>query len=91
MRRSRFTVTEILTILGEADTMTVDDLCQQHGISRKTFYRWRTRFAVELASESRRVRGLREENTRLKQVVVEQALELTTLRDACGGRQLEGA
>jgi len=91
MRRSRFSDTEIVAILGEADTRTVDDVCQNHGISRKTFYRWRAKFAEALACESRRVRELEDENARLKRLVVEQALNLAALRDVCAGRQPQGA
>ena len=40
MKRSRFTETQIIAILKEADNgVTVQDVCRQHGISNATYYK----------------------------------------------------
>ena len=41
MKRSKFTETQILKILAEAETgRKVVDVCREHGISQPTFYNW---------------------------------------------------
>ncbi|THH36291.1 hypothetical protein E4021_15385 [Neolewinella litorea] len=42
MRKSKFTPTQRLEILAQADAGTpVADLCRQHQISAATFYKWK--------------------------------------------------
>ena len=44
MKRSRFTETQIISILNEADSgMAVKDLCRKHGISDATYYNWKSK------------------------------------------------
>jgi putative transposase len=39
MMKSRFTETQIVSLLGEADaSMKVNDLCRKHGLSPATYY-----------------------------------------------------
>jgi putative transposase len=67
MKKSRFTEEKIIGILNQAGAgMTVSSLCRQHGISDATFYKWRSKFGGTDVSEARRLRGLEEENQRLK-------------------------
>lgn len=46
MKRTRFTETQIVSILKEADAGTkVKGSCRQHGISDATFYNWKSRYS----------------------------------------------
>ena len=85
MRKSRFTEEKIIGILKQAGAwMTVASLCRQHGMSDETFYKWRSKYGGMDVSEARRLRGLEEENQRLKRLVAEQALDIQALKEVLG-------
>ena len=45
MKRSKFSDSQILSILKEAESgIRVPDLCRAHGMSDATFYKWRDKF-----------------------------------------------
>lgn len=45
MKKSRFTDSQIMTILKRAEAGTpVAELCREHGMSSASFYKWRSRF-----------------------------------------------
>ena len=82
MKRSRFTETQIISILKEADTgMSVKEVCRKHGISDATFYNWKSKYGGMSASELKRLREIEEENAKLKRMYAELALENTALKD----------
>ena len=76
MKRSRFTDSQIIAILKEAETgARVPDLCRTHGISDATFYNWRSKFGGMDASMMKRMKELEEENRRLKKMYAEEKLK----------------
>ncbi len=45
MKKSRFTESQIISILKEADVgMKVDDICRKHGIGNATYYVWKSKY-----------------------------------------------
>jgi putative transposase len=82
MRRSRFTQEQIIGVLKEhqAGASTVD-LCRKHGISEATFYTWRSKYGGMDVSEAKRLKGLEEENAKLKKLLAESMLDVSTLRE----------
>ena len=56
----------------------------RHGISEKTYYRWKQHYGGLQVAETKRLKALEDENRRLKQIVADQALDLAMLRDVVG-------
>ena len=82
MRGKRFTEEQIIGILKEADAgLPVPDLLRKHGISQGTLYRWKAKFGGMEVSEARRLKGLEDENRRLKRLVADQALDIQILKE----------
>ena len=82
MRKKRFSVEQITTVLKQAEAgAPVGDLCRQVGISEQTFYRWKKSYGGMLPSEARELKQLREENARLKRVVADLTLDKVMLHD----------
>jgi putative transposase len=70
MRRSRFTHSEILQLLGEASAgVPVAEICSTSGITPRTFYRWRRQFGGLEIPAARQMKELMSENLRLRGLV----------------------
>jgi putative transposase len=82
MRKSRFSEEQIIGIVKEqAAGAELAELCRRHGISAKTFYRWRQKYSGLEGSEAQRLKQLEEENGQLKRLVADQALDNQRLRE----------
>ena len=82
MKKSRFTETQIVSILKQADAgVPVKDICWQAGISVPTYYKWKSKYGGLEASELRRVKDLEAENARLKRMYAELALDNAAMKD----------
>ncbi len=82
MKRSRFSETQIVAILKEADGgITVRDLCRKHGFSDATYYKWKSKYGGLDASDLKRLRELEAENGQLKRMYADLSLENNALKD----------
>ena len=76
MKKSRFSESQIISILKQAEAGTpVPELCREHGMSSALFYKWRSRFGGMDASMMARLKEFEEESRRLKKMYAEERLK----------------
>jgi len=82
MKSSRFSETQIIAILKEADAgVLVKDICRQHGISDATYYNWKSKYGGMTASDLKRMKEMEAELGKLKRMYADLALENHALKD----------
>ena len=85
MKRSRFSNEQIIGILKENQAgLSALELCRKYGISDATFYTWRKKYGGMEVSEARRLKSLEEENAKLKRLLADAMLDVSTLREMLG-------
>jgi putative transposase len=85
MTRSKFSEQQIISILKQAENgRTVADVCREAGISTATYFKWKQKFGGMEASDIRRMRELEDENSRLKKMYADLALENRAIKDLLG-------
>ena len=81
MRKSRFTEEQIIAALKEHDAgARVRDLSRKLGITEHTFYRWRSKYGGMEVNDARKLKGLEDENRRLKHIVADLTLDVQMLK-----------
>lgn len=82
MKKSRYTATQIVSILKQADAgLPAKDLCRHAGISSATYYQWKSKYGGMEASDLKRVKEFEVENARLKRLYAELALDNASMKD----------
>ncbi len=82
MRKSRFTEEQIVAALKEHEaSASTKELCRRLEIASETLYNWKRKYGGMGVSETRRLRMLEEENSRLKRLVAELSLDNHALKD----------
>lgn len=90
MRGKRFAAEQIIHKLREAEVelargQTTAQVCRKLEISEQTYHRWRRVYGGLKVEQARRLKSLEKENSRLKKVVAEQALDIAILKEAASG------
>ena len=80
MAKKRYTPEQIVAKIREADVeltrgQTTPQVCKKLGVSEQTHYRWRRVY------RGLRLKGLERENTRLKKLVADQAIDIAILKE----------
>jgi putative transposase len=79
--KSRFNEEQIIAILKESEAgVETGELCRRHGITRASFYRWKSKYGGLELSEAKRLKQLEDENRHLKHVVAELTLDNRALK-----------
>jgi putative transposase len=82
MRKSRFTQEQIIGVLKEHHAgLSAAELCRKHGVSDATFYKWRAKYGGMDVSDARKLKALEEENAKLKRLLAEQVMDVSTLKE----------
>lgn len=83
MKKARFTDSQIISILKQAEAGTpVTELCREHCMSNASFYKWRSRYGCMDASMMARLKEPEDENRRLKKMYAEERLEAEIIQEA---------
>jgi transposase-like protein len=87
----RYTAEQIVAKLREHEKLqgqglTIPQACKRIGVSDQTFYRWRIKYGALKEDEAHRLKALEQENSRLKRIVADQALDISMLKDLNRGK-----
>ena len=83
MRKSRFTESQIISILAQQEQgMKVSQICREHGISIPTFHNWKSKYSGMDVNQLRKLKELEQENARLKKMYAELSLVHHAFKDA---------
>ena len=90
MKRRFHKPEQIVKKLREADAAiaagsTVEQVCRQLGISDATYYNWRKQYGQMKLNQIKQLKAVQKENSRLKKLVADQALDNAILKEALSG------
>jgi len=88
--RKRHTPEQIVRKLREADALlsggaSIADACLRPEVSEATYHRWRRQYGGVDTEALRRLKALEKENSQLKEIVAEQAVDLRILKEVAKG------
>lgn len=91
MAKKRYTPEQIVAKIREADVelakgQTTPQVCKKLGVSEQTYYRWRREYGGLRLEQAKRLKALERENTRLKKLVADQAIDIAILKEVSSGR-----
>ena len=90
MPKKRFSAEQIVMLLRQIEVATAQGksipvACREAGISDQSFYRWRKEYGGLDLDQARKMKELEKENSRLKRLVADLALEKQVLKDISSG------
>ena len=81
MKKGRFTEEQIIGILKQYEAgRKVPELARENGISAATIYTWKSKYGGMDVSDAQKLRGLEDENRRLKHLVADLSLDKEVLK-----------
>ena len=85
--KKRHGAEQIVAMLRQADVelgkgSKVPEVCKRLGISEQTYYRWRQKYGGMDPQMAKQLKDLEKQNSRLKKLVADQALDIQILKEA---------
>ncbi len=81
MKKSRFTEPQLFKMLSEQEQgKSVSDICRTHGISRPTFYNWKSTYSGMSVNQLKKLKELETELSSFKRMYADLALENNALK-----------
>lgn len=81
MKQSKFTESQILAMLKQHEQgVKATEVARANGISEKTLYRWKSKYGGMDVKELRRMKELEAENSKLKRMYADMALQNEALK-----------
>jgi putative transposase len=82
MRKSRFTETQIVSILREHDAgASFVELGRRHGVHPNTISAWKAKYGGMESSEIARGRAIEDENARMRRIIANLSLENDAMKE----------
>ena len=82
IKKSKFTEIQIIKAIKENEAgRKVEEISRELGINPGTFYNWRKKYSGMEASHLKRLKELEAENSKLKRMYAEQAIQLVMAKD----------
>jgi putative transposase len=82
MKASKFTDAQKAFIIKPGEEgATFAEICRKAGISSATYFNWKKKYAGMLPTDMKRLRELEDENSRLRKIVADLALDKEMLQD----------
>ena len=90
MKQKRHSVDQIVSQLRKADVelgkgKKVPEVCKELEVTEQTYYRWRQEYGGMQPVMVKQLKSLEKENSRLKKLVADQALDMEILKEAAKG------
>lgn len=84
--KKKHTPEEIIRKLREVEVLegqgtTLDECLRKIGVTRNTYYRWKKELGGMRVEQAKRLKGLEQENSKLKRLVADQALDNLMLKE----------
>jgi transposase-like protein len=86
MPKRNYTPEQIIVILRKIEVLcgqgkTIGEAVKDQGITENTYYKWRKQYSGMDVNSAARLKELEKENSRLKKIVANQALDIEMLKD----------
>ena len=90
MKQKRHSVDQIVSKLRKADVelgkgKKVPEVCKELEVTEQTYYRWRQKYGGMQPVMVKQLKSLEKENSRLKKLVADEALDMEILKEAAKG------
>ncbi len=90
MARTRYTAEEIICHLRTVEIeagkgIGIADACRKLGLTEQTYYRWKKEYGGLRVEQAKRLKGLEQENARLKRLVADLSLDNSILKEVAAG------